>query len=96
MGFTLPRRFGGLNIPTLVYSIAIEMVSRADASLMNIFGLQGIAETINAFASEELKQQYLPRLAAGELTGAHGIGRQRRDGCCGFWRLWHETNVELE
>ena len=70
MGFTLPRRFGGLNIPTLVYSMAIEMVSRADASLMNIFGLQGIAETINAFASEELKSRYLPRLAAGELTGA--------------------------
>lgn len=70
MGFTLPRRFGGLNMPTLVYSMAIEMVSRADASLMNIFGLQGIAETINAFASEELKQQYLPRLASGELTGA--------------------------
>jgi len=70
MGFTLPRRFGGLNMPTLVYSIAIEMVSRADASLMNIFGLQGIAETINAFASEELKTAYLPRLAAGELTGA--------------------------
>ncbi len=70
MGFTLPRRFGGLNMPTLVYSLANEIVSRADASLMNIFGLQGIAETINAFASEELKEEYLPRLASGELTGA--------------------------
>lgn len=70
MGFTLPRRFGGLNMPTMVYSLANEIVSRADASLMNIFGLQGIAETINAFASEELKDEYLPRLAAGELTGA--------------------------
>jgi len=73
MGFTLPRRFGGLNIPTLVYSMANEIVSRADASLMNIFGLQGIAETINAFASEELKDAYLPRLAAGELTGAMAL-----------------------
>ncbi len=70
MGFTLPRRFGGLNIPTFVYSLANEIVSRADASLMNIFGLQGIAETINAFASDELKNEYLPRLASGELTGA--------------------------
>jgi alkylation response protein AidB-like acyl-CoA dehydrogenase len=70
MGFTLPRRFGGLNTPTLVYTAAIEMISRADASLMNIFGLQGIAETINAFASEELKAKYVPRLASGELTGA--------------------------
>jgi 3-(methylthio)propanoyl-CoA dehydrogenase len=70
MGFTLPHRFGGLNFPNLVYSMANEMVSRADASLMNIFGLQGIAETINAFASEEIKQHYLHDFAAGKLTGA--------------------------
>jgi alkylation response protein AidB-like acyl-CoA dehydrogenase len=70
MGFTLPHRFGGLNFPNLIYSAAIEIVSRADAALMNIFGLQGIAETINAFASEEIKQKYLPDFAAGKLTGA--------------------------
>jgi hypothetical protein len=70
MGFTLPHRFGGLNFPNLVYSMAIEIVSRADAALMNIFGLQGIAETINAFASEEIKQQYLHEFAAGKVTGA--------------------------
>ena len=70
MGFTLPHRFGGLNFPNLAYSIATEMISRADASLMNVFGLQGIAETINAFASEELKQEYLPPFAEGKVTGA--------------------------
>ena len=70
MGFTLPRRFGGLNFPVTIYTIAIELISRADASLMNLFGLQDIAETINAYASEELKQKYLPRFCTGELTGA--------------------------
>ncbi len=70
MGFTLPYRFGGLHFPNLIYSMAIEMVSRADASLMNIFGLQGIAETINVFASEEIKQKYLHDFAAGKVTGA--------------------------
>ena len=70
MGFTLPHRFGGLNCPTLVYTISNEIVSRADAALMNIYGLQGIAETINAFATEEIKQEYLPGFAEGELTGA--------------------------
>jgi hypothetical protein len=73
MGFTLPRKYGGLNCPNLVYTMAIEMVSRADASLMNIFGLQGIAETINAFADEEIKSEYLPRFADGELTGAMAL-----------------------
>jgi alkylation response protein AidB-like acyl-CoA dehydrogenase len=70
MGFTLPHRFGGLNFPNAIYSIAIEMVSRADASLMNLFGLQGIAETINSFASEEIRQKYLHKFAEGKVTGA--------------------------
>jgi len=70
MGFTLPRCYGGLNLPVLIYTMAIEMVSRADASLMNIFGLQDIAETIHAFASQEIKDAYLPRFCSGEVTGA--------------------------
>lgn len=73
MGFTLPRRFGGLNFPNLIYTMAIEIVSRADASLMNIFGLQGIAETINAFASEDIKKRYLPRFSSGEVTGSMAL-----------------------
>ena len=70
MGFTLPYRFGGVNCPNVVYTMSNEIISRADASLMNIYGLQGIAETINAFASEEIKKEYLPRMASGEWTGA--------------------------
>ena len=70
MGFTLPHRFGGLNFPNVVYSSAIEIVSRADASLMNIFGLQGIGETINSFACEEIRQKYLHDFSAGKVTGA--------------------------
>jgi len=70
MGFTLPYRFGGLNCPNLIYNMSNELVSRADAALMNIYGLQGIAETISAFASEEIKQQYLPGFAEGRFTGA--------------------------
>ena len=70
MGFTLPRKYGGLNCPCLIYTMATEMISRADTSLMNLFGLQGIAETINAFASDEIKDEVLPRFARGEVTGA--------------------------
>jgi alkylation response protein AidB-like acyl-CoA dehydrogenase len=70
MGFTLPYRFGGLNCPQFVYTISNEVVSRADASLMNIYGLQGIAETINAYADEEIKEAVLPEMAAGRKTGA--------------------------
>jgi len=74
MGLTLPLKFGGLNFPETVYMAAIEVISRADASLMNFFGLQGgIAATISHFASEELKERYLPGMATGELTGAMAL-----------------------
>ena len=69
-GFTLPRKYGGINCPTLVYTMATEIVARGDCSFMNMFGLQGIAETIYAFASDELKDEYLPKFARGEVTGA--------------------------
>ncbi len=70
MGFTLPYKYGGLNCPQLLYSMSNDIVSRADASLMNIYGLQGIAETIHAYADDALKDEYLPRMAGGEATGA--------------------------
>ncbi len=70
MGFTLPRKYGGLNCPNLVYTMATEMISRADTSLMNMFGLQGIAETINAFANDEIKAEVLPKFSNGDVTGA--------------------------
>jgi hypothetical protein len=74
MGMTIPRRYGGLQFPETVYTAAIEIVSRADASLMNFFGLQGgIAETIAEFADEPLKEKYLPRMSAGEFTAAMAL-----------------------
>jgi len=73
MGFTLPRRYGGLNFPTTIYTMAIEMVSRAEASLMNLFGLQDIAETINKYGDEEQRQEFLPQFASGAATGAMAL-----------------------
>ncbi|MBD3309085.1 acyl-CoA dehydrogenase [candidate division KSB3 bacterium] len=73
MGFTLPRKYDGLNCPITIYAMAIEIVSRAEAGIMNIFGLQDIAETINKFADEEVKAQYLPRFSSGEVTGSMAL-----------------------
>ena len=70
MGLTLPYVYGGLNCPRTVYAMAIDILSRADASVVNFFGLQGVGETIAAFASDDLRRRYLPALAAGRMTGA--------------------------
>jgi alkylation response protein AidB-like acyl-CoA dehydrogenase len=68
LGFTLPRRFGGMNIPMSLYTASVELVSRGDASLMNLYALQACGETINQFASEELKERFIPDVCAGEKT----------------------------
>ena len=73
MGITLPRAYGGLNFPASIGVMIVEMVSRADPALMNIFGLQDIAETVNKFASDEIKSAYLPRFASGEVTGSMAL-----------------------
>ena len=65
-GLTLPRKYEGLNFPLVYFVMANEMVARADAGFENIWGLQDCAETLNEFASEELKAKYLPRVSRGE------------------------------
>lgn len=64
-GVTLPRKYGGLNFSIVPYVIAAELVARGDASFANIWGLQDCAETINEFASDELKEKYLPMINKG-------------------------------
>ena len=73
MGMTLPRKYGGLNLPSIIFTMANEIISRADASLQNLFGLQGVAEIINAFAGEELKEKYLPLFSQGKVSGAMAL-----------------------
>jgi alkylation response protein AidB-like acyl-CoA dehydrogenase len=73
MGVMLQRRYGGLNFPVTLYTMMNEMVSRADASLQNLFGLQDIAETIGRFGTEEQKASILPRFSSGEVDGAMAL-----------------------
>jgi len=72
MGITLPRKYGGLNFSVVPYTMAADMVSRADAAFVNIWGLQDCAETIHEFADEEQKDRYLPRFCNGE-TGSMAL-----------------------
>lgn len=66
MGITLPRQYGGLNFSLVPYTMAADLVSRADASFVNVWGLQDCAETISEFANDDQRARYLPRVVAGE------------------------------
>jgi alkylation response protein AidB-like acyl-CoA dehydrogenase len=67
------REYGGLNFPKTIYLMMLEIVSRADASLMNIFGLQDIAMTIEKFGDEEQRNRFLPGFSTGEYSGAMAL-----------------------
>ena len=66
MGMSMPRRYGGLNFPSVTFMLAADMVSRADASFENLWALQDCAETIYEFGSEEQKQHFISRVCSGE------------------------------
>jgi alkylation response protein AidB-like acyl-CoA dehydrogenase len=70
VGATLPWEHGGLNLPETILQMMVEIVSRADASLMTVFGLQEIAAIVIAeHGDEEMKARILPRIIQGELVG---------------------------
>jgi alkylation response protein AidB-like acyl-CoA dehydrogenase len=73
MGMEHVHKYGGLNFPKTIYLMAVEMVARADASLMNIFGLQDIAETIHKFGDEDQHREFLPKFSSGDYTGAMAL-----------------------
>ena len=71
ISFGVREEYGGFGLPVLVANILLQMISRADAGLMTMIGLQaGVAEDIQEYASEELRQTYLPKFASGEVMGA--------------------------
>ena len=65
-GISMPRRYGGLNLPNTVFSMASELIASADAGFQNIWSLQSCIDTLYEFGTEEQRQKYIPRIAAGE------------------------------
>lgn len=65
-GLSMPRRYGGLNLPNTIFSMASEIIAAADAGFQNIWSLQSCIDTLYEFGSEEQRQKYIPRICAGE------------------------------
>lgn len=99
MGFSFPRKYGGLNMPVFVNSAAAEIISRAEGSFLN-FGLhQDNGATLNKFGDDTLKDEYMPRFCTGEFTSSmvltepdagsdlQAVGLTARQDENGVWRL---------
>ena len=65
-GVTMPRRFGGLNLPMTVFSMLSELVSAADSGFQNVWSLQSCIDTLYEFGTPEQQAKYIPRICAGE------------------------------
>ena len=65
-GVSMPRRYGGLNLPNAVFSMLSEVIAAADAGFQNIWSLQSCIDTLYEFGSEEQREKYIPRVCAGE------------------------------
>lgn len=65
-GITMPRRFGGLNLPMTVFSMLSELVSAADSGFQNVWSLQSCIDTLYEFGTPEQQAKYIPRICSGE------------------------------
>ncbi|WP_277265588.1 acyl-CoA dehydrogenase family protein [Prevotella corporis] len=65
-GVSMPRKYGGLNLPNVVFSMLSEMISSADAGFQNIWSLQSCIDTLYEFGTDEQRAKYIPRISNGE------------------------------
>ncbi len=65
-GISMPRRFGGLNVPNTVFSMLSEVIAAADAGFQNVWSLQSCIDTLYEFGSKEQQEKYIPRISEGE------------------------------
>ena len=65
-GVSMPRQYGGLNLPNIVFSMLSELIAAADAGFQNIWSLQSCIDTLYEFGNDDQRQRYIPRICAGE------------------------------
>ena len=80
-GVIIPKEYGGLGLSTKHFVILLEELTRVCPSTGVTFDVTSglVAEFLVKFASEEIKSEYLPKIASGEYIGAFGL----TEPCCG-------------
>lgn len=75
MGMMVPEKWGGSELDTISYALAIEEISRVDASCGVIMSVNNslVCYGINQWGTEDQKQRYLRDLASGKTLGAFAL-----------------------
>jgi alkylation response protein AidB-like acyl-CoA dehydrogenase len=73
-GLTVPEEFGGLGESLLTYALVVEQIARGWMSVSGVINTHFIvAHMITHHGTDEQKQRYLPRMAAGEVRGSFSM-----------------------
>jgi alkylation response protein AidB-like acyl-CoA dehydrogenase len=75
MGMVVPEQYGGAGLDTVSYSLAVEEISRVDASCGVIMSVNNslVCYGINEYGTEDQKQKFLNPLATGKKLGAFAL-----------------------
>ncbi|HJR65839.1 MAG TPA: acyl-CoA dehydrogenase family protein [Gemmatimonadaceae bacterium] len=74
-GANLPEEYGCAGLNNVAYGLIMQELERGDSGVRSFASVQGalVMYPIYAFGSEEQKQHYLPKMAAGEIIGCFGL-----------------------
>jgi alkylation response protein AidB-like acyl-CoA dehydrogenase len=70
-GMKIPKEYGGLGFDQLEYAQVMELLGCHDGNLTALLSAHqsiGVPQPVKLFGSEALKNEYLPRCAAGEIS----------------------------
>ncbi|UOG75033.1 acyl-CoA dehydrogenase [Hymenobacter tibetensis] len=75
MGMMVSPEYGGGGMDTVSYVLAMEEISKVDASCSVIMSVNNslVCWGLEKYGTEEQKQKYLPRLCNGEIIGAFAL-----------------------
>jgi len=71
----LPEKYGGAGMDYISYGLIMQELERGDSGLRSVASVQSslVMYPIYTFGTEKQKQNYLPKLASGEILGCFGL-----------------------
>lgn len=64
-GLSMPRRYGGLNLPNVTFSMLSEMIAAADGGFQTVWSLQSCIDTLYEFGTDDQRERFIPRVCEG-------------------------------
>jgi alkylation response protein AidB-like acyl-CoA dehydrogenase len=96
MGIAVPEKYGGAGMDTMAYVLALEEISKVDASHGVIMSVCNslFCYGLHRYGTEEQKQKYLRAVASGEAVGAYALTEPQSGSDAGNIRVTAELSPD--